>query len=213
MSSDCTYVEYRDELVRLADEDQHEIMTQLQAISEVVSPESRKQKEHELHANCHRRAERMLVILREIKEPTITNIGSVGCEAVLLLAQHSYLSIMKEVLAIFQKLENTSPKNISKTYIPSLIDRILILEKKPQEFGTQWMTDAGGTPFLLPTRDFETVNIRRKNYQLGPIKKPVNLAKHAKKYPLGKGRAVKEDQKTLTEEAYSRYAYGYINPF
>jgi hypothetical protein len=57
-----------------------------------------------------------------------------------------------------------------------MTDALLIMEGKPQRFGTQWFFDANNYPFLPTVEDFEHVNERRKQYGIEPLHWPKSLA-------------------------------------
>lgn len=156
------------------------------------------------------RALRMQEIMLKIKAPSIESIGTDGCEAILLLAQHSYLSCMKEVLSIFLEQHANNLDSVPIIHLPSLQDRIMVFETRKQHYGTQWKQDPkSGQIYLIEMDDFNFVNDRRAIFGLKKIRRPVNLAKGAVKYPLGKGLAKESDQKALSAEAYkemTRYA-------
>ncbi len=211
-TSDATikFPELRRELILMAEEDQREISGNFHRIKQ-ISSESQRQKEFdEIALHCHIRAKRMLEILDEIEEPTIQNIGEDGCEAVLLLAQHSYLSAMKRVASLFEQQLISDPKSVPVSHIPALKDKIMILETRKQKYGTQWEISEDGVPFLVPVKSFEDVNRHRAKYGLKPVRKPVNLAIGAEKYPLGRGLASASDQKELTEGEYQRISRNYL---
>lgn len=130
----------------------------------------------ELRLQTGQRTKRMLKLLDEIGEPSISNIGAEGAQAVSVLALHDSLEVLRRVLKAFMDLYD---KNRDDTYyqvIPSMTDRLLILERKPQLFGTQWMTDENKEPFLPPVENFEHVNDRRAEYDIEPFRWPRSLA-------------------------------------
>lgn len=159
----------------------------------------------EIAKNCHRRAHEMIKILHQIKEPTAKNIGMDGSSALILLAQHAYIEVKKEVLAQLNYLHQKDPSCIPHVYIPALTDKVMVFEEREQLYGSQWFNTSNGHIFLIKVRNFDTVNERRKEYGLKPISRPVNLAVGAEKYPLGTGFAVSTDQKELTDEEYEKF--------
>src|ERR1035437_697643 len=132
------------ELIGLDKEDQAEIRGHYNALKGLKSEHQKRRQNVLLAQHCHARAHRVLEILEEVKEPTIENIGLEGSKAVSLLALHSYLEIIKKVLDIYSKIYKKSPGNIYYQAIPPLTDRIMILEKKVQLFGTNWSVDENG---------------------------------------------------------------------
>lgn len=113
---------------------------------------------------------------------------------------------MKKILKLFEEEFNKNSNNIYYQAIPPLTDRIRILEHKKQIYGTNWFAFHKDKPFLISVEDFPNMNQRRAVYGLDPAKRPVNLAKGADKYPLGKGLAVASDQKDLSQAGYSQYS-------
>jgi len=164
-----------------------------------------------IYSQFHVRANRMLEILDIIKLPSIENIGADGCGALLLLAQHSYIGCMQKVLSAIEESLVADPDSFPVENIPSLIDRIMVIKKRKQKFGTQWSISENGkmeTAYLIPVEDFKNMNKRRKKYGLGPAMKVTDLAYGAEKYPLGKGRAEESNQREMTNNEhriYSRY--------
>lgn len=203
---------YRRELIKLAEEDQNELKEKIPKYAKIKSEQLKRKKFRELSRNCHLRAKRMAEILEEVKVPSVENIGLDGNEAVALLAMHSYLDLMRMVLDIFQTQFLIDPTSISASNIPALADRIHVLERRKQKFGTQWMVDANGRPFLIELEDFDNANALRAKYGLGPIKMPVNVGIGETKHPLGKGLASKKVQKQLTDEEYVKYSENYLRP-
>jgi len=208
--SACRYPNYRKELLKLENEDQSEIRNNFHRIS-LIESEDLKQQEYEAIARkCHSRAHHAVEILEAIQDPNAENIGEDGVDALLLLIQHSYLDIMKKVLPRVEAFVYKEKNSSAIQSIPSVRDRIMVLEARKQIFGTQWFTDKRGKPFLIETENFNTVNQRRAEYGLGPVRKPVNLAVGAVKYPLGNGLATENDQKAMTDEEYAQYSQFYL---
>lgn len=207
---DVKFPKEREELLRLCGEDQSDLRNNLQAISEIKSVKKQESELAVVSKRCHQRAHQMLKILNHIKSPTQGNIGLDGSEAILTITQHSYLPIMKEVLARYEDSYRIAPESVSFQFMPALIDRVRILERQRPIFGTQWTIDKKGQPFLIAVEDFQKVTELRKQYNLGPIRRPVNLAIGAVKYPLGKGLAQASDQKDLTEEEYQVYSRNHL---
>jgi hypothetical protein len=201
-------LQYEKELVSLGEEDQLEIRNHYRKLKLLDS--EKEQLEDQLKEHCHQRAERMMEILREIKEPSISNIGLRGSEVISLLALHSYLDEMKDVLAAYLAVYKRNPQDIYNEAIPSLTDRIMIFEERRQLYGNNWMINKQGKFFLIPVKDFEHMNERRAHFGLGPRMKPTVYAIGENKYPLGKGLAEASDQKELTDEEYAEFTEGYL---
>ncbi len=204
------YPHYQKELARLAKEDQIEIRGHYQKLRALSLEEEKQRLNDQLAEHCHARADRMLQILDEIKEPSISNIGKAGSEAVSLLALHSYLDVMKKVLAAYEAAYRRDPEDIYNESIPALTDRIMVLEHRTQLYGTNWSVDKEGRFFLIPVQDFEQMNERRAGFSMTPRMRPIVYAKGEDKYPLGRGRAQASDQKELTDREYDEFSKNHI---
>jgi hypothetical protein len=197
------------ELIELGEQDQTEIRAHYQKLK-LLSESEQAKLNSQLKAHCHARASRMMEILDEIKEPSISNIGIEGSEMVSLLALHSYLDEMKQVLTTYQKAYDRDPANIYNESIPSLTDRIMAFETRTQLFGNNWMIDKNGKYFLIPVQDFEHMNERRAKFGIGPRMKPTVYAIGQTRHPLGEGLAELSDQKELTDDEYAEFTRGHI---
>jgi hypothetical protein len=199
------YPELSQELVRLGEEDQVEIRGHYQKLRALHSTQEKEQLTKELKEHCHARAQRVMDILQEIREPSISYIGREGSEMVSLLALHSYLDEMKTVLSAYQEVYDRNPQDVYNASIPSLTDRIMAFQTRKQLYGNNWMIDSSGNYFLIPVIDFEHMNERRAVFGLGPRMKPVVYASGENKHPLGIGKAEASDQKELTDEEYYEF--------
>jgi hypothetical protein len=204
------FPQFEEELVSLGEQDQLEIRGHYQKLKQLDSEEKKQQLEIQFKEHCHQRAERMMEILHEIKEPSISNIGIRGSEIVSLLALHSYLDEMKEVLAAYLAVYKRNRQDVYNESIPSLTDRVMVFEERRQLYGNNWMVDKHGKFFLIPVEDFEHMNDRRAQFGLGPRMKPIVYAIGENKYPLGKGMAEASDQKELTDEEYAEFTKGHL---
>lgn len=110
-------------------------------------------------------------ILKTIKVPTTKNIGDDGTEAVWLIAQHAgyNLRLMKEVLRLMRQATRVNPKNGYYKGIPYLVDRINIMEGKPQVFGTQFWASPSGKPEPYPIVDKSKIENLRRRYGIRPF--------------------------------------------
>lgn len=185
----------------MLEQDQQEVRAHSQAYKQSSeSPDiitSRKR----LTERCLQRAKRALQILDDIGEPTIDNIGTDGSEALSVIALHTKYSIMKQVLVAFEASYKKNPESIYREVIPALKDRVLMLERKKQRFGSQWLMDADGQFYLYPVADFKHMNERRVRYGLGRARYPRDLT-----YGVPKGSPPREtqenDQRQPTPEEY-----------
>ena len=198
------------ELINLYQLDQIEIKDNFNRIANIKSKRQRDGEFAKIKMHTIERAKRMLEILDYIHEPTVDNIGIKGSEALALIALHSNFQIMRKVLKKYENSYEVDPKSVYYGLIPSLTDRLSIYEIRKQVFGTHWLMDTKGTPYFVEVTNFEKMNINRKKYGLPPVRRPVNLAVDAEKYPLGRGLAVITDQKKLTEAEYKDFIWQYM---
>ena len=204
------YPQYQEELVNLMDDDQAEILAHYQKLKLLTSDNDKKVLKANLDSHCHERASKMMQILDEIGEPSITNIGMSGSEAVSLLALHSYLDEMKKVLAEYEAVYKRDPDDVYSESIPSLTDRIMVFEHRTQLYGNNWSIDKDGSYFMIPVEDFEHMNERRAKFGLKPRMRPTVFAVGEERHPLGIGEAQANDQKPLTDEEYEEFTRGHI---
>lgn len=204
------YPKYEQELIRLGTKDQAEIRSHNQKLKSLASNKEQELLHRQLKKHCHARALKMMEILTDIIEPSISNIGEKGSQWVSVLSLHSYLDEMKVVLDAYQKAYQKNPLNVCKDSIPSLTDRIMVIKLRKQLYGNNWMVDKNGKYFLIPVIDFSHMNDRRAQFGLGPRMKPIVYAIGENKYPLGKGLAEESDQKELTEEEYAKLVVDHI---
>lgn len=116
-----------------------------------------------------RNASRLNEIIRENGWPGRNLVGEDGTEAAWLIAQHAIAqpSFQRGWLVLLQdaaKLADVPP------WQPAyLLDRIRVLEGKPQVYGTQFESDESGEPRPSAIEQPETVNERRRQIGLNTI--------------------------------------------
>lgn len=96
--------------------------------------------------------------------PTISTVGSEASQAAWLLVQHApNLQFMEQCLELMEALpkDEVSPANIAY-----LKDRVLMMNGKPQIYGTQFQ-GSGKDMHVYPIEDAENVDERRANVGLG----------------------------------------------
>ncbi len=199
------YPELAQELLLMADEDQHEARNMYRIMDAMPNDADRNIYRQKMADSFHKRAERMLEILEIIGAPTFENIGKDAAETVSLFALHSYLDEMKHVLNIYEQQYSVDPETIYKEAIPPLTDRIMIAEQRKQKFGTNWNVTKDGTWFLVTVDNFVEADELRAQYGLYPMRKPRVLAVGAEEWPIGEGPAEPNDQKDLTDDEYVAY--------
>ncbi len=157
------------------------------------------------------RVSRALEILDDIGLPTIENIGTDGAQALSVLALHANLSTMRRVLSTFEKGYSENSASVYYEAIPSLTDRILIIEGKNQRFGTQWMLGADGKFFLPPVEGFDQMNRRRAAYGLGKSRHPIDLTNGVPKTDPPRPDTQASDQRLPTKPEYQGFVYGSLD--
>jgi len=141
-----TYPQQAQELIALLKADQDEKREAGRAYFYASDKKLLAAKRAKLKQKTQKRTARMRQILAEIEEPSISNIGVGAAQAVSVLALHDSLDVLRRVLKIFDDLYERDKNNAYYQAIPSMTDRVLILERKPQRFGTQWLFDAAKQP-------------------------------------------------------------------
>lgn len=194
--SKVIYPEKRQEIMELINKDQAELgklfdvmpkQNSLKKKIAIIKPVARK---------CQQRAKIVFNIVNEIGCPNNKAIGSDGSEAVVILILHSEITMMKEILWIFERCYRENPGSIDASLIAMLADRISIIESRSQIYGTTWLQDDVHGRFLVPIKKFASVNKRRKLLGLGdltkldPNNKNINIKVSA------------HDQKKISEETY-----------
>ena len=56
---------------------------------------------------------------------------------------------------IVETIFRNNPNDIYTGLIPSLVDRIMIRDKKVQKYGTHWLLDKSGKPFLVELEEYK----------------------------------------------------------
>jgi hypothetical protein len=114
-------------------------------------------------------------------------------------------------LQLFKQSYNKNPGSVYNEAIPSLEDRVLIIEGKKQKFGTQWMLGKDGKFFLLPVEDFPNMNKRRAIYGMGKSRHPLDLTDGVPEKEPFRPYTKETDQRAPTKEEYEDYVYGSLD--
>lgn len=105
---------------------------------------------------------RIKEIIREYGWPGYSLVGKDGCHAAWLIVQHAILEpeLQKNALALLKHAANSNEADMKM--VAFLEDRLLMIEGKPQIYGTQYIVDKT-TNRLVPYKiaDAENVNARR----------------------------------------------------
>lgn len=194
------YPQYAEELKQLLDEDQSETKAlgrkywQKKSGSSVATYKTR----------VRQRTIRMLQILEDIGTPSISNIGTDGALAISVLATHDAPYALKIVLKKFEQLYAENRKDCRYQSIPAMTDWLLILQRKPQQFGTQWLFDHNHWPYLPTVVDFAHLDERRAAYGLGPLCWPKSLAIPESEQPWLKRPLSELTMRDLTQEEFEK---------
>jgi hypothetical protein len=154
--------ELAEELVRMAEEDRA-------VRAALATGGSLFDDYHPMMAELHRRnAERLNEIMDAVGWPGRELIGGASWAPMMVL-QHAIGSpkVMRRGLGLLRAAERRG--EVDPAVVAMLEDRILVLEGKPQQYGTQvdWDDDGGLNPFLIANP--EDVDERRRAVGLGPL--------------------------------------------
>jgi len=108
-------------------------------------------------------------IVKQYGWPTASLVGKRASYGAWLLVQHADhdLKFQKKVLAILNEIYRKDNEEINSANVAYLTDRILVHEKKPQIFGTQFTRKSEKEKFKpFPIKDKRNVDKRRKKYDL-----------------------------------------------
>lgn len=165
-SSSMNRQQLSSELKSLARQDQNDLKELASRLELANSFDDKMSYIRPVALRCQRRAKYMLDNLRRSGiEPTIPIIGEEASSAIILLALHSYLTIMEEVSAIFHRLNK---EVVPLSYLSVLVDRIEVIKSKTQVLGTI-IYDINGTNYLVPIKNPKGLNRRRRGYGLGEL--------------------------------------------
>jgi hypothetical protein len=208
-ASNIRYPEQAQELAHLLEEDQIEWREYARKEFEMQDKANLKPDKQILRQHVQKRAERMLEILTKIEEPSISNIGTEGALAISVLATHTSLEVTHDVLRAFNDLYTRNKEDTRYQSIPAMTDWLAILEHRPQTFGTIWLMDEAGYPFLPTVEDFEHVNGRRTEYGVGPLRWPKSLAISEAKQPWLNKPLSGLVMRDPTDEEYAAFEHDY----
>lgn len=195
------YPDFAQELILLLEDDQKEKKQLARKILKDNTADF-SSKQAQLQQTTYARTKRMMEILDEIGEPSLSNIGEEGTLAISVLASHDVANTLKKVLKKFEDLYRSNREDCRYQSIPAMTDALLVAERKPQRFGTQWFFDKHNYPFLYPVADFEHVEERRKEYGIEPFRWPKSLAMPKSKQPWLKRPLSELVMREPTEEEY-----------
>jgi hypothetical protein len=193
--------EFIHELTRLLEDDQKEKLELAREFLKDNTADWTSEKAR-LKQMTRRRTKRMMEILDDVGEPSLSNIGDKGTLAISVLASHDTPSTLKKVLKKFEDLNRTNREDCRYQSIPAMTDALSIAERKQQRFGTHWFFDKDNYPFLYPVADFEHIEERRKEYGIEPFHWPKSLAMSEEKQLWLKSPLSELVMREPTEEEY-----------
>lgn len=135
-----------------------------------------------METHCRRGAERLNNIFDSVGWPGREGFGG-GCWAAdWLLYQAIWTpNVMRRGLGLLRAGERRG--DVDPLDVALLEDRILMLEGRPQQYGTQLEWDDDGVLSPLPIADPEDVDMRRSAVGLGPLAEEIKEARaEAEKY-------------------------------
>lgn len=94
-------------------------------------------------------------------------VGDESYKQAVTIALHSNPKNMRIYESIFSKIEDTSKIDLAdKAYF---IDKLRLMEKRPQVYGTQYTKKSDGTISFKEIEDIENVNVKRNNLGIGTL--------------------------------------------
>lgn len=205
------YPELGEELMAMLASDQREVRECSRAYKRAPQAATTYEIRDRFIVRAQERIKRVFEILDEIQYPTIDNVGEAASQAISVLALHARVSDMRKVLALYEESFKKDHNSVYYEAIPSLTDRILVVERHKQRFGTQWMFGADGKFFLPPVEDFEHLNERRAVHSLGKSRHPIDLTDGVPEHDPPRPDTQKSDQREPTKQEYDDFVYGSLD--
>lgn len=116
-----------------------------------------------------RNAARLKQVVAQIGWPTCSKVGARASHMAWLLAQHADhdIDFQKQCLRLLRR----QPRGeVRKSEIAYLDDRVRVGEKKPQRYGTQFITSGGGGLEPRPIANLGNLGKLRKQMGMEPFK-------------------------------------------
>jgi hypothetical protein len=160
---------------------------------------------HPMMVELHRRnAERLHAIFDSVGWPGPEVIGG-ACWAAIWVLQHATGSpdVMRRGLGLLRAAERRG--EVDPLHVALLEDRILMLEGRPQQYGTQVDWDDDGVLNPLPIADPGDVDVRRRAVGLGPLAEDIEqIRAEARSY--GERAPADRAERRAAAEAWARSA-------
>ena len=114
----------------------------------------------------------LLDIVRQFGWPGKSKVGALGASAAWLVAHHSpaKLGLLEQAHRLMSALP---PGEVSPADLAMLTDRLLVTQKKPQRYGTQFTPFVNGTTTLSPVEDPAGLEGRRADAGLPPMREQI----------------------------------------
>lgn len=202
MANSVLFPKQSEVLIQLLKEDQKEWKQFSRKYFKAPDKTDLKGERTSLRQRVKARAEKMREVMSEVGEPSLSNIGKEASIAISVLASHSSLADTEYVLKEFNQLFDKKRIDVHFESIPPLTDFVLLAKRKSQLFGTIWFFDKDMRPFLPTVKDFKSVNKRRSDYGLEPLRWPKSLAIPESKQPWLKKPIGELEMRFPTSEEY-----------
>ena len=155
---------------------------------------------HPMMADLHRRnAERLNEIMDAVGWPGPKLIGGASWAPMLVL-QNAIVTprVMRRGLGLLRAAERRG--EVEPLYVAILEDRILALEGRPQQYGTQfdWDDDGELTPILIG--DSQDVDTRRSAVGMGPLAVAVQRVRSEARHEGARAPADRAERKAAAED-------------
>lgn len=151
-------------LIDMAKADQN-LLNELFAIGELPSEQYHPKMRalHEQHVQV------LQDILNEHGWPSIHLVGKEGAKAAWLIAQHAVSNLPFMLSCVSLLKDGVANNKVEGWQLAFLQDRVLTLQGKAQEYGTQFDVDEQGWPMPFPIANPERVNVRRQRLGLNTL--------------------------------------------
>lgn len=110
--------------------------------------------------------ERFKQIINQFGWPTTSLVGKRASHLAWLLAQHADSDVEFQEQCLELLVIAVKNKDAKKPEVAFLMDRVLVNNKKPQLYGTQFYADKNGKTIPKPIKNLRLLNMRRKEMDL-----------------------------------------------
>jgi hypothetical protein len=182
----------KNELIARAEKDQR-VLQSVKDAGELMDDEYHP-KLRRLHEENTKRAKE---ILREGGWPSISQVGEEGSDAMWLIVQHSVLD-PEFMLSCVPELERLVKEGEAKgRHLAFLQDRTLMLQGKPQIYGTQHVLDSNGELQPYKLANPQAVDESRRAVGLEPLEERTRFLRADRERVL----QARKNQKTMAKNA------------